>query len=331
MDTDAFAAAHRADWHRLEELSRRRRLNGAEVDELASLYRQGAAQLSRIRTQAPDPALISRLSTVLGEARARLAPQRGLSATQIASFFMVTLPAAFYRVRWWTIGVGLAFILIAVAAGWWFTQSPAVQASVGTPAQLQDYANQAFEAYYSNYPAPDFAAQVWTNNAWISFQAVGGGITGFWPVFLLWQNAVAVGQAGGIMAVYGDVGVFFGLILPHGLMELTAIFIAIGAGLKIFWTAIVPGSRTRIRALREEGTRLIVVALGLVAVLGVSAVVEAFVTPSGMPGWLKITIGALVLVAYWVYTLVLGRKAVERGESSDIAEERGGYVVLEAA
>nr|NLD39676.1 stage II sporulation protein M [Actinomycetales bacterium] len=331
MDTDAFAAAHRAEWRRLEELSRRRRLSGAEVDELTSLYRQGAAHLSRVRTQAPDPALISRLSSTLGEARARLAPQRGLELAQVARFFIVTIPAAFYRVRWWTIGVGVAFVVIGVGAGWWFTQSPAVQASMGTPSQLQQYANEAFEAYYSNFPAPDFAAQVWTNNAWISFQAVGGGITGVWPDFLLWQNAVGVGQAGGVMAVYGDLGVFFGLILPHGLMELTAIFIAIGAGLKIFWTVLAPGPRTRVRALREEGTRLVVVALGLVFVLGISAVVEAFVTPSTLPTWGKIAIGAAVLALYWVYTLVLGRRAVQRGDFGDLSEEQGGYVVLEAA
>lgn len=331
MDTDAYAAAHREEWRRLEELARRRRLDGAEVDELTALYRAGAAQLSAIRTQAPDPALISRLSTTLAEARARLAPHRGFGPEQVARFFVVTLPAAFYRVRWWTLGVAAVFVVLGVAAGWWFVQSPAIQASVGTPSQLEAYANQAFEAYYSNYPAPDFAAQLWTNNAWIAFQAVGGGITGVWPAFLLWQNAVNVGQAGGIMAVYGDLGVFFGLILPHGLMELTAVFVALGAGFKMFWTILVPGPRSRLRALREEGTRLVVVAVGLIFVMGISALVEAFVTPSELPTWAKITIGALVLAAYWAYTLILGRRAVRAGDLGDLAEEQGGYVVLEAA
>ncbi|MDO5495511.1 MAG: stage II sporulation protein M [bacterium] len=331
MDTDAYAAAHRAEWKRLEELSRRRRLSGAEVDELTGLYRAGAAHLSRIRTQSPDPALISRLSTTLGEARARLAPARGIGPEHLARFLLVTLPAAFYRVRWWTVGVLVVFVVLGVASGWWFTQSPSFQAQVGTPSQLQQYANEAFEAYYSNYPAPDFAAQLWTNNAWIAFQAVGGGVTGVWPAYLLWQNAINVGVAGGIMAVHGDLGVFFGLILPHGLMELTAVFVALGAGFKMFWTVVVPGDRSWIRALREEGTRLIVVAVGLVMVMGVSAIVEAFVTPSGLPTWGKIAIGAAVLAGYWVYTLVLGRRAVRMGDLGDLAEEHGGYTVLEAA
>lgn len=329
VDTDAYIAVHDAEWRRLEELTRRRTLSGPEADELAALYQATAGHLSVVRTQAPDPALVSRLSMVLAESRSRLAGAREFSLRDVVLFFTVTLPLAFHRVRWWTAGVGAGFVAVAVLAGWWFTVSPAVQASVGTPEQLRQYAEQAFEAYYSNSPAPDFAAQVWTNNAWIAFQCVGGGITGVLPLWVLWSNAVAVGQAGGIMATYSDLGVFFGLILPHGLMELTAIFVAGGAGLKLCWAWVAPGPRTRARALREEGLRLVVVAIGLVFVLGVSGIVEAFVTPSGLPAGVRIGIGAVVLAAYWAYTVVLGGRAAGAGET-DMDEDRAGYHVAQA-
>lgn len=331
VDSDAFAEAHAREWERLDELSRRRRLTGAEADELAALYRTAAGHLSRIQTQAPDQNLIARLSTTVGEARARIATQPGIRPRDVARFFLVTVPAGFYRVRWWTIGVGLAFLLIAFSAGWWFTQSAELRASLGTVADFERYADEMFAAYYSEHPAPDFAMNVWTNNAWIAFQAVAAGLTGFWPIYLLWQNALGVGQAGGIMTMYGDPGVFYGLILPHGLLEISAIFVAIGAGLKLFWTLLVPGPRTRLRALKEEGTRLFAVGVGLVAVFLVAGIIEAFVTPSGLPGWAKITIGAIALAGYWVFTLTLGRRAVRLGELGDPTEERGGYVVLEAA
>ncbi len=330
MDVDAFRALHGAEWQRLSDLSRQRTLTGAEADELAHLNQRVAGQLSLVRTEAPDPALISHLSTVLGEARGKVAGSREFSMADVARFFTVSLPLAFYRVRWWTVAVAVAFIVIAVAAGWWFTQSPELRAALGTPELFKNYANQAFEAYYSNYPAPDFAAQVWTNNAWIAFQGVGTGITGVWPAYILWGNAVGVGQAGGIMAMYGDLRVFFGLILPHGLMELTAVFISIGAGLKLFWAWVSPGRRTRLSAVRDEGLQLILVALGLVLVLGVSALVEAFVTPSAMPTWAKITIGAAVLAGYWAYTLVLGGRAARMGETSHLDQDRSGYYRAQA-
>lgn len=325
VDLDAFIALHDAQWKRLEALTRRRVLSGPEADELATLYQATAGHLSAVRTQAPDPALVSRLSVVLAEARSRLTGTRSLGVQDILRFFLVTLPLAFHRVRWWTVGVMVAFVAVGVVAGWWFTASPAVQASVGTPEELRAYAEEAFAAYYSNNPAPDFAAQVWTNNAWIALQAIGGGITGAFPLWVLWSNAVGVGQAGGIMATYSDLSVFFGLILPHGMLELTAIFVAGGAGLKLFWAWVAPGRRTRLTALREEGLAAIVVALGLVFVLGLSGVVEGFVTPSPLPAWAKLAIGALALAAYWAYTLVLGGRAERDGETVALSEESGGY------
>jgi len=330
VDTDAFVAVHDAEWRRLEALARRRTLSGPEADEFAALYQATAGHLSVVRTQAPDPALVSRLSMLLAESRARLAGAREFTFGDVTRFFLVSLPAAFHWVRWWTAGVGIAFVAVAVVSGWWFTVSPAVQASVGTPEQLREYAEEAFAAYYSNNPAPDFAAQVWTNNAWIAFQCIGGGITGIFPAWVLWSNAVAVGQAGGIMAIHGNLGVFFGLILPHGLMELTAIFVAGGAGLALFWAWVAPGRRTRARALREEGLQLVVVAVGLVVVLAVSGVVEAFVTPSTLPTGVKIGIGAVVLAAYWAYTLGLGGRAVRAGSTAGLDEDRAGYHAAEA-
>src|SRR5699024_4652635 len=135
------------------------------------------------------------------------------------------------------------------------------------------YAEDLFAAYYSNYPAPDFAAQVWTNNAWISAQAIGLGVTGIFLAYVLVANAMYVGVAVAIMAEHDGLGEFFGLILPHGLMELTAVFIAVGTGLKLFWSWVAPGPKPRGRSLVEEGRALVTVVIGLVVVMGVSGIV----------------------------------------------------------
>ena len=330
MDTDAFAAVHAAEWERLERLSKQRRLSGPEADELVRLYQATAGHLSAVRTSAPDPHLVGRLSALLAQARGRVAGAHELRLSDVAGFFTTTLPAAFYRVRWWTVGVMVVWVALAVAVGWWTAATPAAVAQLGSPAELEQYADEAFAAYYSDYPAPDFAAQVWTNNAWIAAQCIGLGITGIFPAYVLYANAVGVGQAAAIMATHGDLQVFFGLILPHGLMELTAIFIAGGTGLKLFWTALVPGRRTRSRALAQEGRVLVTVALGLVLVLAVSGLVEGFVTPSGLPTGAKIAVGALVLAGYWTYTIVLGRRAAAAGETGDLDEDLAGHTLAQA-
>lgn len=333
MDVDAFSAVHGEEWARLEWLerrARRRRLSGAEADELVRLYQLTATHLSAVQSAAPDPVLIGRLSGLLARSRHAIAGSHEASWSDVAGFLLRRLPAALFRIRWWTVGVMVTFGTVAVATAWWVGTTPDAQAVLGTPAQLQRYADEAFEAYYSNNPAPSFAAQVWTNNAWIAAQCIGLGITGVFPVWVLLQNAIAVGAAAGVMAAYDSLGVFVGLILPHGLMELTAIFVAGAAGLKIFWAWVAPGPRTRGRAVAQEGRALITVAIGLVGVLAVSGVVEAFVTPSALPGPAKVAIGALVLAAFWAYLLVLGRAAVRAGQTGDLDEDYAGYATAMA-
>jgi uncharacterized membrane protein SpoIIM required for sporulation len=135
----------------------------------------------------------------------------------------------------------------------------------------------------------------------------------------LFENAANVGVDAGFMAAGHKLGLFFGLILPHGLLELTAVFIAAGTGLRLGWTVIDPGPRRRADALAEEGRAALTVALGLVAVLLVSGVIEAFVTPSGLPTWARVGIGVVVEAAFLTYVAVVGGRAARAGESGDLA------------
>ncbi|MBF0723329.1 stage II sporulation protein M [Sanguibacter inulinus] len=324
MDLDAFSDVHRGEWERLKQLSGRRRLDGAESDELVRLYQTVATHLSTLRSSAPDPVLVSELSQTLNRARTTIAGAHEPAWRDVKTFVLVSLPAAFYRLRWWVVAVTLACLLLAVVSGVWVATTPQGLAAVGPPSYREEYVESAFASYYD--PGAGFAAVVWTNNAWIAAQCVAFGITGIWPAYMLVQNFVMVGAIGGMMAHYGELGMFLQLITPHGLLELTSILVAGAAGLKIFWTLVSPGPRPRGRAVAEEGRSLFTVAVGLVATLALSGLVEGFVTGSSLVWWLKIVIGALALAVFWVYVLVLGRRAVAQGATGDLDEERAGSV-----
>ncbi|MER2135100.1 MAG: stage II sporulation protein M [Arthrobacter sp.] len=331
MDLDAFAAVHSQDWKRLDELTARRRLSGAEADELLQLYQRASTHLSVVRSVAPEGALSAALSMRLSRARTRFTGARSNFFEDLAGFFVYSLPAAFYRVRILTVVIGVLFVLVSAMSAYWVVNTPGVLAAMGTDAQLRQYVESDFTSYYSENPAASFAGMVWTNNAWIALQAVAFGVTGIWGPYILYQNAVGIGTAAGTMASFGELDTFFIFILPHGFMELTAIFIAAAAGLQIFWALVAPGPRTRIAALAQEGRSLMTVALGLVVVLFISGLVEGFVTPSSLPDWLRITIGALVLAAYWAYTLILGRRAYQAGFRGDLLARDAGEATVRSA
>ena len=331
MDLDAFSAVHGATWARLDELARQRRLSGAESDELVRLYQQVATHLSTVRSVAPDPAVVSRLSDILGRARATIAGAHDTSMADIWRFLFLSVPAALYRIRWLTLAVAVVFVAIAVISGVHLLSSPENLAAAGTPGERRAYAEEAFANYYSENPHASFASLVWINNFWISWLIIGTGISGVFPAYIMLQNAVGVGQAGAIMAEQGYLDIFFQLILPHGMLELTAIFVALAAAFRLFWTMIDPGGRPRGRALGEEGRSFVTVALGMVGALAISGVIEGFVTPSSFPWPVKIAIGAVAFVGYWAYVLVIGRRAFRAGETGDLADSQRGDVVPLAA
>ncbi|WP_309135709.1 stage II sporulation protein M [Cellulomonas sp.] len=328
MDLDAYTQARTPLWDRLDALARERRLDGAQADELVRLYQSTATDLSAVRSAAPDPETVTRLSQLLGRARGRLAGAHAPAWSDVARFVAVTVPAALYRIRWWTVAVMVAFLVVGIATGVLVATDPDARALMGTPESQRLYVEQQFAEYYD--PGAGFAAMVWTNNAWIAAVCVGTGITGVLPAFMLFTNAVNVGAAGGLMAAHGRLDVFLQLISPHGLLELTAIFVAGAAGLRLFWTMVDPGPRPRGRALAQEGRALFTVAIGLVGVLAVSGLVEGFVTGSALPWPVKVVIGAVVLAAFWVWTLVPGRRAVAAGETGDLTADRAGYAVATA-
>jgi len=321
MDLDAFTAVREARWQRLKTLGSTSRLTGAEADEFTRLYQHTATDLAMVRSSAPDPAIVSRLSVLLAGSRASLAGAREPAWREFVRFLGQRFPAALFRIRWWTVGTMVAFVALAVAVGVYTAQTPGALDALGTHEERQAYAEERFDSYYSQNPSTSFFGSVWSNNAWVAAFTVAGSFTGVVPLYVQYQNAVGVGQAGAIMNEFGYLGYFFQLISPHGLLELTAVWVAGGAAFKFFWTMFVPGARPRGRAMAEEGRAMFGVALGLALVLMVSGVIEGYVTGSALPWAAKISIGALALAAFWTYVLVAGRRAFRAGFTGDVDTE----------
>ncbi|MFI7586649.1 stage II sporulation protein M [Spongisporangium articulatum] len=324
MDLEAFVAVHQGEWNRLRALSRRRRLTGAEADELVQLYQRAATHLSVVQSSTPDAALVSSLSGLVSRARTQVGGAHEPIWREVARIATVSFPAAVYRSRWWAFGSFLATALIAVPLGAWVASNPRVQASIASQEDIRQLVDNDFESYYSEHAASAFAAQVWTNNAWVAAQCFILGITGVGVAYVIFTNAVNLGLVGGLMAANDRIGLFFGLITPHGLLELTAVFVAAGAGLRLFWSWVDPGPRSRADAIAREGRSMVTVALGLVVVLLVSGVVEAFVTPSPLPTWARIGIGATVWLLFLAYVWWFGRPAAAAGETGDLRSELQG-------
>lgn len=321
MDIDAFVISHAPQWNRLDRLARRRNLSVAEVDELLALHQATATDLSMVRSALPDTELVGRLSATLALSRSALTAPRVASWRAVRTFFAAKLPAAIYRSRWWWGPTAILSLLASLALGWWLVAHPDVRDTLIPSSQVQQLTQPGgdFETYYRSAPAHDFAAQVWTNNFWLALETLFSGVLFGIPVlFILWENVVNLGTDGGFMFAAGRGDVFFTLITPHGLLEMTSLFISAGVGLRLGWTLVDPGPRTRLAALEHEGRTAAVVGIGMILTLLCTGVIEAFVTPSALPAWARIGIGVLVESAFLAYVFVVGRRAYLRGDAGDV-------------
>ncbi|MCV7259652.1 stage II sporulation protein M [Mycobacterium shimoidei] len=322
MDVDAFLLAHRDSWKRLDYLvKRRRRLTGAEIDELVDLYQRVSTHLSMLRSASSDAVLIGRLSTLVARARAAVTGAHAPLSNEFTRFWTVSFPVVAYRAwRWW-LATALVFFAVVIAIAMWVAGNPEVQASIGTPSEIDELVNHDFASYYSEHPAGAFALQVWLNNAWVATQCIAFAVVLGLPIpLVLFQNAANLGGVAGLMWQAGKGDILLGLLIPHGLLELTAVFLAAATGMRLGWSVIAPGHRPRGQVLAEQGRAVVAVVIGLVVVLLVSGAIEALVTPSPLPTFLRIGIGIAAEAAFLTYVIHFGRRAARAGETGDIAD-----------
>jgi uncharacterized membrane protein SpoIIM required for sporulation len=316
MDIDAFVATHQYSWARLGDLATRARklksMSPDELDELVGLYQRVGSQLAHARIEyGADEAVVGRLTYLVGEAHGVLYGQRETNPrAAVVRFLSLTFPAAVWRIRWFVLIAGLLTIVPWIVFTVWIGISPDAFDLTGDPAVTEAYIENDFEAYYSSQPAQNFASQVFLNNVRVAILAFASGVLlCVFTAFILVYNGANVGIAGGLFTHVGEWERFWGLILPHGLLEISAVIVAGAAGLRIGWTVIAPGDQTRWTALSAQGRDLGNVVVGLVIAFAVAGLIEGFVTGRPWPTSIRVGIGVLAFLAFWGWTLVYGRRA----------------------
>jgi len=92
-------------------------------------------------------------------------------------------------------------------------------------------------------------------------------------------------------------------IAAHGVIELSAIFIAGGAGLLIGKALLMPGDLRRIDALVINGRLAIKLILGCIPMLLIAGLIEGFISPAHIASSFKFSISALSALVMAVYFL----------------------------
>lgn len=318
---DRFVEDRRARWARLAHLvdraqGRVSRLDAGEVLELGSLYRASTSDLAVARRDFARDAVAERLNDLVAAAHALVYSESPASARQLRRFVTRELPATVRAALPWT---AAAFALFLVPAILTYTVGlivPELAARTMTDETREYLVRRTPGTEIPAAARPVAGPLIILNNVQVATVAFAGGMTaGILTAYVLVANGTALGTTFAVLQNEGVAGALLTFVLGHGFLELSAIFLSGGAGLRLAWAILQPGERTRRDALRLASAQAMRVVLLVIATLGVAGVIEAFVSPTTLPPAVKLAVGAFSGALLWAYILFAGR-AARRDERS---------------
>ena len=333
FNLDQFVSERAPTWTELEQLverggNRPSRLGAAGVRRLGDCYRATAADLALARRRFPGDPVVARLDGLVQRARHCVynSPTSRSSAREFFSH------GYWRRVRERKGILALSFLCLALPtllAGFWAWRDPG-PASGLVPSQYQSVTQPRTPGQSLGLTVDQesaMASQIFTNNIFVTFEAFAGGLLlGAGSLYVLLQNGVMLGVVGGLAIGSGNGRPFFELVTAHGVLELSCIIVAGSAGLRVGWSIIDPGNRTRGEALREEARAAIELILGTAPWLVVAGLVEGFLTPSGTGLPTVLAVGFSLGAVYWGLVLWRGAPA----EPEPVPETRAALTAARA-
>ncbi len=316
-----FINERKDNWQRLEDLlsmlrgTSLRGLSNTEVREFGELYRRAASDLAIARAETRDPKLINYLNSLVIRAHGKIYRAESQGANLVWHFFARDFPRAF-RDNWRYIALAFGvFFLFAVLSGFlcYYDENFADNLGLG---MIRDFARSDVRWWTSLNEANQIgSSQILTNNINVAFMAFAfGAFFGIGSLFVLFNNGL---QIGGVVGVCYKANPAFAnelmlFMVGHGVIELSCIFIAGGAGMMIGYALINPGNLTRTQALKKKGIEAARLAIGCACLLVVAGTIEGFLSPSNLPPFIKVGTGILTGIAMYSYLLLAGRSEAER-------------------
>jgi uncharacterized membrane protein SpoIIM required for sporulation/uncharacterized RDD family membrane protein YckC len=325
VTAERFVERKRESWEQFYRLATQVERSGVsalaadDIPAFSARYREVAADLARAHTYGVDPSVIEYLERVVSAGHNALYRARGRGRTPLFRYLVRDFPAAVV-LSWRYVLAACLLFAVPAAIGYAVIRQHPERAEELLPPVMINRAEQAADRQarglgYAQSPEEDLpviASAIISNNITIAFWAfVGGIVLGLPTVLVLVSNGLSLGLGFGLFVNYHAGGYLATFVAGHGVLELTAIFIAGGAGLRLAGALILPGDRTRRDALVVEGRVAARMIGAVVTLLALAGAIEGMLSASDAPAALKYLTSALSVVLLAIYS-VSGRTYLRR-------------------
>ena len=310
-------------WTRLEQLldqsarSGFRRMGRSELQELGLLYRQIAADLAALREDRGSVHFARYLNQLLARAHNIIYSAGKTSPKAMLGFFAVTYPRVFRRNLRLVLVAFLIFAVSGLVGAALTFQDPDFKLKIIGPQMVQTIEKREMWTHSIVGMKPQASSAIMTNNIGVGFMTFATGITGgLGTIYLLVFNGVLIGVIGMACHLSGMSLQLWSFVAPHGVLELPAIFLGGGAGLRIAVGLLFPGYLPRRESLVRAGTEGVQLLLGTIPILMIAGTIEAFVSPTSLATGLKFALAGALFVLFNLYLFGAGQTKVKADSSA---------------
>ena len=310
-----FVERYTALWETIER-SLNARFKGGEAQHFPAQFRMLCHHLSLAKHRQYSPQLVDRLNSLVIRAHSEFYQRNYNYRFQWLNFLLVDFPRAVRVNKYFILIAALLFALplLASAIAAYFSEDFIYSI-------LKDEQLKQMEALYdptaehlgreraSQTDVAMFGFYIY-NNIGVGFRSFASGIVfGLGSIFFMIYNGLHIGGVAGHLSQLGYIETFYGFIAGHGSFELSAIVLCGGAGLRLGYTLLRPGSLPRIQALRASGRESIAIVYGAMQMLIIAAFIEAFWSSStSVPFAVKLAVGLFFWLVVLSYLLLAGRR-----------------------
>ncbi len=325
MDEREFVNQKRAGWDRLAALVAKaggkqgvRALSRDDLLTLGPLYRRVSSDLAYARAHAVSPDLTTHLNGLAGRAHALLyeAETSGSPARSVLAFYLYEFPALLQK----RVGYFLVALAVSVLGGlfaYWLVITQPEKLDLFIPAQLRASVEMWKNGAVGGSAQAEFSSQLFINNQTVGLIAFASGLAGgVLTVYMMFENGAMLGAMAALMTQVHRHNTFWPGILPHGIAELTAIFICGGAGLLLGKSLLLPGDYARRDALKLAGLDAIKLVLGSLPLFIFAGIIEGMFSHLPLAPALRYTFAGVNGVMWYLY-LFLPRRNVPVSPQND--------------
>jgi uncharacterized membrane protein SpoIIM required for sporulation len=311
----------RPHWSRLEHLMDQvqhaglKSLNRAELRELGLLYRQVASDLAVLRADLSSAHFAGYLNQLLARAHNTIYSGHKTSHSAALLFYRDTYPLIFRKNFNYCLFAFILFLGGCVIGSILTLQDPDFRLKILGPQMVETIERHEMWTHSVVAIKPLASSAIMTNNLSVAFTTFAAGITaGLGTMYMVIFNGLLMGVIGTACAQAGMSLQLWSFVAPHGVLELPAIFISSGAGLRIAAGLLFPGVLPRSESLARAGREAVQLLLGCVPMLLIAGVIEGFLSPTEIPVRLKFIFAAsmfTLLAAYLSGVTVKQRAATD--------------------